>query len=69
MMRVPYDALTSDALLGRSSRRSRSACETAHDFFALRRVQVAGRLVRQNHLRIRDHGARDADQLLLPPDS
>src|SRR5438067_11305483 len=39
--------------------------EQLHDFFALRRVQVAGRLVRENDLRIGDDRARDADALLL----
>ena len=39
--------------------------EQLHDFLPLRRVQVAGRLVGQDHRRIRDDGARDADELLL----
>ena len=39
--------------------------EQLHDFFALRRMQIAGRLVRQNQPRAGDHGARDSDQLLL----
>ncbi len=29
-------------------------------------MKIAGRLVRQDQLGIRDHRARDADELLLP---
>jgi hypothetical protein len=39
--------------------------EELHDFLALVGVQVAGRLVREDQLRIGDDGARDADELLL----
>src|SRR5207249_1901869 len=39
--------------------------EQLHDFFALRRVEVTGRLVRKDDLGIRDDRARHADQLLL----
>ena len=39
--------------------------EQLHDLFALRRVQVAGRLVGEDDLRVGDHRARDADELLL----
>src|SRR3954466_2992446 len=42
------------------------ALEELHDFFALRRMQIAGRLVREDELRIRNDGERDADELLLP---
>jgi hypothetical protein len=40
--------------------------EQVHDRLALARVQVAGGLVCQQKLRIRDHRPGDADQLLLP---
>jgi hypothetical protein len=33
------------------------------------RMQIAGGLIGENHLRLRDEGARDADQLLLPAES
>src|SRR6185503_21037559 len=39
--------------------------EELHDLLALARVQVAGRLVSEDHLRVRDHRARDGDELLL----
>ena len=41
------------------------ALEHIHDFFALRRMKIAGRLVSQNQTRIGNHGARDSHQLLL----
>src|SRR5205814_2142295 len=41
------------------------ALEHLHDFLALVRMQVAGRLVGQDQLRVRNHRARDADELLL----
>ena len=40
--------------------------EQLHDLAALRRMQVAGRLVGEDELRLRDHRARDTDELLLP---
>ena len=39
--------------------------EQLHDLPGLRGVQVAGRFVGQDHLRVGDDGARDADELLL----
>src|ERR1051326_1563973 len=39
--------------------------EQIHDLFALGRMQVARGLVGKNQTRVRDYGARDADQLLL----
>ena len=41
------------------------ALEQLHDLLALARVEVAGRLVGEDHLGLRDDRARDADQLLL----
>src|SRR5690348_5226338 len=40
------------------------ALEQLHDLAALARVQVAGRLVGENQLRLGDHGARDTNKLL-----
>ncbi len=40
--------------------------EELHDLFALARMQVACRFVGENQLGIRDHRARNRDQLLLP---
>ena len=40
--------------------------EHLHDLFALARVKVAGRFVRQDQPRIRNHRPGDTDQLLLP---
>jgi len=39
--------------------------EQVHDLFALGRVEVAGGLVRQDHLGVGDHRPGDAHQLLL----
>src|SRR6266581_8670248 len=39
--------------------------EQLHDFFSLRRMEVAGRLVSKNELRVQDHGTRHSDTLLL----
>src|SRR5262245_45909641 len=39
--------------------------EQLHDFLALARMQVAGGLVREDDLWIRDYRPRDRDQLLL----
>src|ERR1041385_7908707 len=39
--------------------------EQIHDLFALRRMKVTRRLVRENQTRISNYCARDADQLLL----
>src|ERR1041384_809580 len=39
--------------------------EQIHDLFALRRMKIARRLVRENQTRISDYCARDADQLWL----
>src|SRR5690242_15757387 len=41
------------------------ALEHVHDLFALGRMQVSGRLVGQDDARIRNHCARDTDELLL----
>ena len=41
--------------------------EQLHDLAALAGVQVAGRLVGQNQLRLGDQGARHPDELLLAP--
>ena len=66
MMRVPYEAFTSECVTWTIVvPLSFSDAEQLHDFLALRRVQVAGRLVREDDLRIGDHRARHADELLL----
>src|SRR5579875_2064130 len=39
--------------------------EKLHDFLALARMQIAGRLVCQNQFRVGDHSAGDGDKLLL----
>src|SRR5712692_3740749 len=39
--------------------------EQLHDFFSLRRMEVARRLVSENELRVHDQGARHGDKLLL----
>ncbi len=39
--------------------------EKLHDLFALRGMQIPGRLISENQLRTEDHRARHADQLLL----
>src|SRR5882724_299783 len=41
------------------------ALEHLHDFLPLVRMEIAGRLVGQDQLRVRNHRARDADELLL----
>jgi len=41
------------------------ALEHVHDLFALGRMQVSGWLVSQDDARIRNHCARDTDELLL----
>ena len=66
MMRVPYAAFTSECVTWMIvAPLLVQRAEQLHDLLALRRVQVAGRLVGEDHLRVRDHRARDADQLLL----
>src|SRR5690348_5640795 len=41
------------------------ALEKLHDFAALTRVEIPGRLVGENELGLGDHGARDPNELLL----
>ena len=66
MMREPYEAFTSECVTWMMVvPASLSVAEQLHDFLALRRVQVAGRLVGEDDLGVGDHRARHADQLLL----
>src|SRR6266850_8508666 len=57
--------------LGVRDLNNRRACvvqslEQFHDFFALRGMQVSGRLIGKDELRVENHGAGHADELLLP---
>ena len=66
MMRSPYEAFVSECVTCTIVVPVRvQLLEQLHDLAALLRVQVAGRLVRQNHLRVRDDRAGHRHQLLL----
>ena len=66
MMRLPYAAFLSECVTCTIVVPSLfRLLEQLHDFLALARVQIAGRLVRQNQFRTGDDGARNTDELLL----
>ncbi len=66
MTRCPYEAFSSEWVTWMIVVPSRvEALEQLHDLAALAGVQVAGRLVGEDHLRAGDDRAGDGDQLLL----